>query len=93
MAFFAANKKEEEDESAGHILPTSCIACDTLYQEFPQKFVWDPKKKKWTVLKRGWAIGRMYSISPSARECFYIWLLLTVVQGMSFLFTIITHYI
>jgi hypothetical protein len=93
MAFFAANKKEEEDEIAGHIPPTSRIARDTLYQEFPQKFVWDPKKKKWSVRKRGWAIGRMYSVSPSARERFYIRLLLTVVQGISFLFTIITHYI
>jgi hypothetical protein len=42
------------------------------------------KEKKWTVHKRGWAIGRMYSVSPSARERFYIWLLLTVVQGIFF---------
>jgi hypothetical protein len=93
LAFFAANKKEENAELAGHIPPTSRIARDTLYQEFPPKFVWDSKKNKWTVRKRGWAIGRMYSVSLSAREHFYIWLLLTVVQGMSFLFNMITYYI
>ena len=91
MAFFAANKKEEDDEIAGHIPPTSCLARDTLYQEFPQRFTWNQKKKTWGVQKQGWAIGRMYSVPPSAKERFYIRLLLTVARGMFFLFTGITH--
>jgi hypothetical protein len=91
ISFFAANQKEEQDQWAGRIPPTSCLARDTLYQEVPQKFVWNPKTKKWTVRKRGWAVG-MYTVPPSAKEHFYIRLLLTVVRGMFFLFIIHTQH-
>ncbi|CAG8777423.1 1802_t:CDS:2, partial [Cetraspora pellucida] len=37
--------------------------------------------KKWTIRKRGFAIGRIYFASPSAGERFYLRLLLTVVRG------------
>jgi hypothetical protein len=92
IGFFAANQKEENDELVGHISPTNYLARDTLYQEFPQKFLRNPKTKKWTVHKRGWALGRMYSVPPSAKEHFYLWLLLTVVRGMSFLLAVITQH-
>ena len=51
------------------------------YQEFPQKFVWDKTKKVWTFRKRGFAIGRMCFVPPTAGECFYLRTLLTVVCG------------
>ena len=68
----------------------ACIAAgghDCLYQDFPKKFVWGKVKVnrqsvwKWKPRQRGKAIGRMYSISPSAGESFYLRLLLTEVKG------------
>lgn len=41
--------------------------------------VW--KEKGWAVRKRGFAIGRMYFVSPSSGEQFYLRTLLTVVKG------------
>jgi hypothetical protein len=60
----------------------TCVAAgalDCLYQDFPKKFVW--VKSKWKMRQRGKAIGRMYSVPPSAGERFYLRLLLTVVKG------------
>jgi hypothetical protein len=80
--FFKANKKEKDkEEHTGIVCRT---ARDSLYQEFPQKFCWNLKKKQWTVRKRGFSIGRMYSVPPNAGERFHIRLLLTVVRGMYF---------
>ena len=49
------------------------------YQEFPQFFVW--KDNKWRERKKGFALGRMYFVSPNAGERFYLRTLLTVVKG------------
>ncbi|CAG8714005.1 13024_t:CDS:2, partial [Acaulospora morrowiae] len=57
------------------------VARQYTYQEFPQHFVWNKKDKRWTIRKRGFAIGRLYFANPSAREIFYLRLLLTVVRG------------
>jgi hypothetical protein len=51
------------------------------YQEFPQYFVWDGKKYEWHLHQSGTAIGRMYFVSPTAGERFYLCLLLSVVRG------------
>ncbi|XP_058211601.1 uncharacterized protein LOC131323775 [Rhododendron vialii] len=51
------------------------------YQEFPQHFVWIKSEKRWKPRERGFAIGRMYFISPNASEIFYLRLLLSVVRG------------
>ena len=51
------------------------------YQEFPQKYVWNPQSKLWTRRKQGRSIGRMYFASPNSGERFYLRLLLTVVKG------------
>ena len=51
------------------------------YQEFPQYFVWNNNEKKWTLQQRGFALGRMYFIKPTAGEQFYLCTLLTVVKG------------
>ncbi|MCO5553367.1 hypothetical protein L7F22_006888 [Adiantum nelumboides] len=37
-------------------------ANDTLYIDFPQKWVWNSSSKKWTKRRRGDTIGRMYFI-------------------------------
>jgi hypothetical protein len=51
------------------------------YQEFPQYFVWKDDKKVWAVRQKGFAIGRMYFVPPTAGEKFYMRTLLTVVKG------------
>jgi DNA replication protein DnaC len=56
-------------------------ACKWTYQEFPQHFRWDQKHKKWVIRRRGFAVGRMYYVPPTAGERFYLRLLLTVVRG------------
>jgi len=56
-------------------------ACNLLYQDFPNKFVWVEKKKKWKIRQREFAIGHMYYVHPTSGECFYLCLLLTTVKG------------
>ena len=55
------------------------VARQLTYQEFPQQMVW--KGKGWAVRKKGFAIGRMYFVSPSSGERFYLRTLLTVAKG------------
>jgi len=56
-------------------------ASQHFYQDFPQHFVWEAKGHRWKPRQRGFAIGRMYFIHPSAGECFYLRTLLTIVKG------------
>ena len=60
---------------------TNPQARETTYQNFPRTWVYDNKIKKWKPHQKGYAIGRMYFASPSSGECFYLWLLLTVVAS------------
>ena len=66
--YFKANAKHPE-------------ARNLLYQDFPSKFVWDPKKRVWNKRKKDPAIGRMYYAHPSAGERFYLRTLLSAVKG------------
>ena len=68
-AYFKANENHPDQ------------ANDLLYQDFPSKFVWNPKERKWTLQKKDFSIGRMYYASPHAGEHFYLRLLLTAVKG------------
>ncbi len=52
-----------------------------LYQDFPEKFVWDKRFCKWTPKKGQIAIGYMHFVHPSAGEQSYLCLLFTVVKG------------
>jgi hypothetical protein len=74
QAFFAANR---DTGALGE------IARQYTYQEFPQHFVWKDKEKppRWAVRKKGWALGRMYFVSPAGGERFYLRTLLTIVKG------------
>jgi hypothetical protein len=68
-AFFKANQEYPE------------IANNLLYQDFPSKFTSQPKTLKWKPRQRGFAIGRMYYVSPTAGEHYYLRLLLTALKG------------
>ena len=57
-AFFEANRAGQGTQ----------IAKSLLYQEFPQKFVFVQKTKKWKIHERGFALGRMYYVHPTAGE-------------------------
>src|ERR1044072_3136876 len=54
---------------------------DLTYAEFPQRFVYYPKVRKWTVRKKKFAIGRLNFIPPGSGELFYLRLLLNVQRG------------
>lgn len=71
-AFFRANANPQ----------MAPIAQQLTYQEFPQKFVYNEGDKEWHIRKKGFALGRMYFVPPSASdERFYLRTLLTVVKG------------
>lgn len=60
------------------------LARQYTYQEFPQHFVWRTQQKDWKPRQRGFAIGQMYFVTPSAGERFYLRTLLTVTKGAKF---------
>jgi hypothetical protein len=57
------------------------VARQYTYQEAPLHFVWDRGKKQWKHRQRGSTVGRLYFVSPTAGECFYLRTLLTTVKG------------
>jgi len=68
-AFFKANQEFPE------------LANNLLYPDFPSKFVEHHTTHRWKPRQRGFAIGRMYYVPPTAGERFYLRLLLTSVKG------------
>lgn len=72
-AFFDANKATGE---------VGDLARSLAYHEFPKRFTWNPSSRKWTVRQANFnTIGRLYFISPTAGELFYLRTLLTAVRG------------
>jgi hypothetical protein len=67
-AFFRYNAEHPEDRN-------------WLYHEFPEHCVFNNSTRRWTLRKRGFAIGRMYYVTPMAGERYYLRLLLTAVRG------------
>ena len=51
------------------------------YQEFPQHFVWKKTEKRWDPRSRGFAIGQLFFVAPTAGEHFYLHTLLIAVKG------------
>jgi hypothetical protein len=51
------------------------------FDQFPEQWVWSRKLKRWTMCKRGFAIGRMYYAHPTSGERYYLWMLLNYVKG------------
>ena len=52
-----------------------------IYWQFPQHYTWNAKAKSWHPKRRAKVIGRMYFVSPSKGEQFFLWLLLTIFKG------------
>jgi len=51
------------------------------YWQFPQHYTWNAKNKLWHPRRHARVIGRMYFVSPSKREQFFLRLLLTIFKG------------
>ena len=51
------------------------------YWQFPQHYTWNAKDKSWHPRRRARVIGRMYFVSPSKGEQFFLRLLLTIFEG------------
>lgn len=77
-AYFAANAQEGDVGTEARRL---------LYQDFPAHFVFERavkqsrKPARWKPRKKGFSIGRMYYVPPTAGERFYLRKLLTSVRG------------
>ncbi|KAG8371620.1 hypothetical protein BUALT_Bualt13G0107200 [Buddleja alternifolia] len=56
-------------------------AKELTYSDFPTKYVWHAKDKKWRRRKSGRCIGRIYYSHPSSGENFYLRMLLNIVKG------------
>ncbi|XP_029144547.1 uncharacterized protein [Arachis hypogaea] len=68
--FFALNR--EEDQQSRHL----------LYREIPEYYTWHNKEKEWRRCKtQRRSIGRIYTVSPSEGEKFYLRILLSNVRG------------
>jgi hypothetical protein len=52
-----------------------------MFNQFPQQWVWNQKLKRWTMRKRGFAIGRMYYAHLTSGERYYLRMLLNRVKG------------
>ena len=57
------------------------LAKDLTYTQFPHKFVFDKRIKKWKKRICGYTIGRMYFVHPGAGERYYLRMLLNIVRG------------
>ncbi|XP_020999390.2 uncharacterized protein LOC110281460 [Arachis duranensis] len=68
--FFALNR--EEDQQSRHL----------LYRKIPEYYTWHNKEKEWRRRKtQRRSIGRIYTVSPSEGENFYLCILLSNVRG------------
>lgn len=56
-------------------------AANLTYPEFPTKFVWSAKHREWSPRKKGFKLGRLYHVSPTAGERYYLRTLLNIVKG------------
>lgn len=54
---------------------------DLTYAEFPTKFVYFPKERRWQPRKQGFSIGRLSYVPVGAGELYYMRILLTVQKG------------
>ncbi len=57
------------------------VARSFTFNQFPQQWVWNWKLKRWTMRKRGFAIGHMYYAHSTLSERYYLRMLLNYVKG------------
>jgi hypothetical protein len=51
------------------------------YPQMAHHFVWNNRKKEWTLRQKGKAVGRVYFAGPAAGERYYLRMLLHTVKG------------
>lgn len=56
-------------------------ARELTYAQMPTRFVYDSKQKEWNPRKKGFAIGRLAPVSPSAGTLYYLRVLINKVKG------------
>jgi hypothetical protein len=49
--------------------------------DVPKHYTWNVSRKSWSKRKTGTALGRVYTVSPSNKECFFLRVLLHKVRG------------
>jgi hypothetical protein len=57
------------------------VARSLSFDQFPQQWVWNQRLRRWTMRKRGFAIGHMYYAHPTSGEHYYLQMLLNCVKG------------
>jgi len=57
------------------------LAREVMYMDFPSVFTWTNGTRKWTIRQRGCCVRRLYFVSPSASERYFLRTLLTKVKG------------
>jgi hypothetical protein len=57
------------------------IARSLTFDQFLQQWVWNRRLKRWTMRKKGFAIGCMYYAHPTSDERYYLPMLLNYVKG------------
>jgi hypothetical protein len=60
------------------------LAKELMYMDFPFVFTWTNGTKKWTIRQRGRCVERLYFVSLSAGERYFLRTLLTKVKGVIF---------
>ncbi len=58
------------------------LARVVTYMDFPSVFTWINGMKKWTIRQKGCCVGRLYFVSPSTGERYFLRTLLTKVKGV-----------
>ncbi len=58
------------------------LAREVMYMDFPSMFTWTNGTKKWTIRQRRCCVGRLYFVSLSIGERYFLRTLLTKVKGV-----------
>ena len=53
---------------------------ELTYSDFPTRWVWNAREKKWTRRQKGRTVGRIYFAHPASRERFYMRMMLNFVK-------------
>ncbi|GKD66802.1 uncharacterized protein Tco_1308910 [Tanacetum coccineum] len=72
---------ETKFESWMELDKTDPFACSLLYVEIPRYYVWNQKKRIWTLRKQGKSLGRIHHVPPSWGELYYLRTILNKVRG------------
>jgi len=74
-------KKQRSPNTSKPILITPWPEKSHTYVDFPSVFTWTNGTKKWTIRQKGCCVGRLYFVSPSAGDRYFLHTLLAKVKG------------